>query len=107
MATTGSCLCRVASDFECLVVLGVDDGVLFDPADLVLLRLHLEKAAAVLKHFELLAVLHLGYAIGDRRHAVVQIHLPRRDVDHVVLFLVKAPASGSMSASKRQGHKEA
>ena len=48
---------------EAVVGLGVDHGVVFNPADLVLFRLDLEKAAPVLQHFERLAVDHLAHPI--------------------------------------------
>ena len=48
---------------EAVVGLGVDHGVFFNPADLVLFRLDLEKAPPVLQHFERLAVHHLAHPI--------------------------------------------
>ena len=49
----------------------VDDGALFNPSDLVLLGFDLEEAAAMLEHFEGLAVHHLGHAIGNGGDTVV------------------------------------
>ena len=57
--------------------LGVDYRPLLNPSDLVLLCLHLEKAAAMLQHLQRLAIGHLGHAVGDGGHAVMQVHLPR------------------------------
>ena len=80
---------------EGVVGLGVDDRAFFNPANLVLLCLHLEEAAAVFQHFKLLAVGDLGHAVGDGGHAVVQIGLPRGDVDGIVPLGAEAAAPGT------------
>ena len=106
VATTGSCLCRPASWANACIGLGVDHGPLFNPADLVLFGLHLEKAAAVLQHFQRLAVGHLGHAIGDGGHPVMQIHLARGDVDRLVMFTVKPlhpPATTEKTTRSKEG----
>ena len=74
---------------KCVVELAVDHRVFFDPPDLVLLRLYLEEAAAVFQHLERLPVGHLADAIRNRRHPIMQIHLPRRHVDRVMLLVMK------------------
>ena len=71
----------------------VNHGPLFNPADLVFFGLYLEEAAVVFEHFERLAVDHLGHAIGDGGYPVMEVHLTGGDVDHVVLLMVKPPAS--------------
>ena len=48
---------------QSLVSLGVDDGALFNPADLVFLRLHLQKATSVFENFERLPVHHFPDAV--------------------------------------------
>ena len=58
-----------------VVSFGVDHGAVFNPADLVFLRLDPEKTPAVLQHLERLPVDHLAYAIGDGRDAVMQVGL--------------------------------
>ena len=73
--------------------LGVNDGPVLNPADLVLLGLHLEEAPAVFENLELLAVDHLGHAIGDCRYPVAQVHLAHRDIHHLMLLVVKAVAA--------------
>jgi len=75
------------------VGLGVDYGMLFDPADLVLLGLDLEEAAGVVENFQLLTVDHLAYAIRNGGHPVMQIGLAHGDVDRIVLQLAKSRAS--------------
>jgi hypothetical protein len=87
--------------FKGLVLLLVDHSVLLDPADLVFLGSYPQKAAAVLKHLELLAVDHLAYAVGNGRDAVVDIHLPGGNPDGIVLFLVKMVASGGKAQSRK------
>ena len=78
---------------ESVVCLAVDDGAFFNPADLVLLGLYLDKAAAVFEDFKLLAVGDHGDALADGGHAVMQIHLPRGDVHAIVIFVLKALAA--------------
>jgi len=73
---------------------GIDYGVLFNPADLVLLSLDLEKAAAALEDFKLLAVRHLGHAIGDSGYPVMKVHLASRDVHRLMQLMVKPSATG-------------
>ena len=82
-----------------VVQVAVDDRMLFDPADLILLSLHLEEAAAALEHFERLPIGHFAHAIGDGGHAVVQVHLPRGDIHGVVLLMTNATA-----ACEKEGH---
>ncbi len=77
---------------ESVVRLAVDNGALFNPADFVLLGLYLDKAAAVFEDFKLLAVGHHGDAFADGGHAVMQIHLPRGDVNAVRILVLKALA---------------
>ena len=72
----------------------VNDGALFNPADLVLLGLDPEEAAAVFEDFERLAVDDLGDAVADGGDAVMQVHLPGRDVDGVVMLAAEAVAGG-------------
>ena len=79
--------------FKGLEGFAVDNRPLFNPADLLLLGSHLEEAAAVLEHFERLAVADLGHAIGNGGYAVVQIRLPRIDVDRVVALAAQTVAS--------------
>jgi hypothetical protein len=72
----------------------VDDCPVFNPTDLVLFGLDFEEPVATLEDYEPLAVHHFGDTIGDGGDAVVQVHLARGDVHGIVLFLVKARASG-------------
>jgi hypothetical protein len=67
----------------------VDDGALFNPSDLVLLGFDLEEAAAMLEHFEGLAVHHLGHAIGDGGYTVMDEDLARGDVNRLRLLTVE------------------
>jgi hypothetical protein len=69
---------------------GVDHRPLFNPADLVLGGLHLEKPPPVFQHFERLAVHHLAHAIRDGGHAVAQVHLAHAHIDRVVMLVAKA-----------------
>jgi len=78
---------------ERVVSLAVDDGALFNPSDLVLLSLNLEKPAAVLKDFKRLSVGHFGDAIGDGGYAVMKRHLARGDVDRLMHLMLKPVAS--------------
>ena len=48
----------------------------------------------MLQHFQRLAVGHLGHAIGDSGHAIMQVHLPRGDVNRVVMLLAETIAAG-------------
>ena len=73
----------------------VDHGSLFNPADLVLLGLYLQKAAAMLEYIEGLAVDHFGHAIGDSGHTVMQVHLPDGNVDGFVPLMLEARAPAS------------
>jgi hypothetical protein len=73
--------------------LGVNDGALFNPADFVLLGLDLEEAAAVLEHFQLLAVDHHAYTIGDGGYAVMKVRLADGDVDRLMQHMVETRAS--------------
>jgi hypothetical protein len=82
----------------------VDHGPLLDPADLVLLGLHVEEAAVALDHLERLAVDHLGHPIGDGGDAVVQVHLARAEVDLVVMLVAEAAAAGGKSNKAYQQH---
>jgi hypothetical protein len=75
------------------VCLGVDHRMLFNPADLVFLRSNFQESPSVLEHFELLAIHHLGHAIRNRGDAIVQIHLPRGNINRLVHFLVQTVAS--------------
>ena len=77
-----------------VVGLVVDHRALFNPADLVLFRLDLEKAPAMLQHFQRLPVDHLAHAVRNRRYAVVQIGLADRNVHHLMVFVPESPASG-------------
>jgi hypothetical protein len=75
--------------------LAIDHGSFFNPADLVLLGLYLQKAVAAPKHLERLAVHHLSYAIRDGGYPVMQVGLPDRNVDCFVPLMAetRAPAS--------------
>jgi hypothetical protein len=86
--------------------LAVDYGPLFNPADLVLLGLYLEKAMAVSEYLERLAVDHLGHPVRDGGHPVMQVHLPDRNVDSFVPFMAetRAPAGKRKKPqSEKQG----
>jgi len=76
-----------------LVLRRVDDGALFDPADLVLLGLHPQKAATVLEHFKGLPIDDFADAIGDGRDPIVEIHLSRRNVHHLVVRVIESFAA--------------
>jgi len=76
------------------VGLAVDNGALFNPAYLALFRLYLEEAAAAFENLERLPVHDLGHTFRNSGHAVVEVHLPRGDVDGVVVLRAKAAASG-------------
>ncbi len=90
-----------------VVQIAVDDRMLFDPADLIFLSLHLEEAAAVLEHLERLPIGHFAHAIGDRGHAVVQVHLPRGNIHRVVLLMTNTVAACEKEdCRKNQHHKE-
>ena len=52
--------------------------------------------------FERLAVDHLGHAVGDGSHAIMQVHLPRGDIDRVVMLLAEAVASGRKRENAQQ-----
>ncbi len=73
-----------------VIGLAVYDGALLNPAHFVLLRAHPEEAAAVFEHIELLAVDHLGHAIGNCGHAIMEVHLPGRDVNSLLLLILKS-----------------
>jgi hypothetical protein len=79
---------------ESVVVLGVDDGALFDPANFVSSGLYAEKPAAMLENFEGFAVCDHTNAIGDGGNAVVKVHLPCGDIDSLVLLVAQAIATG-------------
>ena len=90
-----------------VVRLLVDRGPLFNPADLVLVRLDLEKAPPVLQNLEGLAVHHLANAVRNRRHAVVEIDGPRRcDVHRLVVFMAKAGAAGEETETGQRRHRK-
>ena len=78
---------------ERVIQLAVDNGVFFNPTDLVFLRLDLEEAPAVFEHLERLPVFYFGDAIRDRRDTVVEIHLAGRNIDGVMLLLAQPAAS--------------
>ena len=82
--------------------LGVDNGALFNPADLVLLGSDLEEAPAAFEDFELLPVHHLGHAIGDGGYPVVEVHLAGGDVHRLVPLLVK-PGACAHERKKTEG----
>jgi hypothetical protein len=88
---------------EGVVGVGGEDGVLFDPADLVFLGFDAEEAAAVLEDFKLLAVDHLADAVGDGGDAVVEVHLPGGYVDGLVVLGMEALAAGSEQEQAEQG----
>lgn len=79
----------------------VDNCAFFNPADFVLLRLHLEKAAVVLEDFELLTVGDQPYALTYGSNAVMQVGLPGCDVNEVVLLALEALAPRNPDDSKQ------
>ncbi len=56
------------------------------------------------EHFKRLAVDHFGHAVGDGGHAIMQVHLPRGDVDRVVKLLAETVTAGRKreNAHKKQ-----
>src|SRR5487761_1983345 len=80
---------------EGIVRVAVDDRVFFDPANLVFLGFYLEETTAVLQHLKLLAIVDLGYAVGDSGYPVMQIHLARGNVDGFVLLMANARTAAS------------
>ncbi len=78
---------------EGLAGVGVDDGALLNPADLVLLGFDLEKTAVALEDLERLAVDDFSDALRDGGDAVVEIHVARSDVDGVVFWLAETAAT--------------
>ena len=78
---------------ERIVRLSIDDGTLLDPANFVLLGLDFQKATTMFQNFELLTVGHLSHSIGYGSHAILQIHLSRCNVNHLVLLVAETPAS--------------
>jgi len=93
-----------------VVGFGVDDGAVFNPADLVLLGPDLEEAAAVFQDIEGLAVGDLGHAIRDGGYSVLEVHLPGGDIDRLVQRRVepcaaadeREKAHGQISRERRQ-----
>ena len=85
-----------------VVGFGVDDGAVFNPADLVFLGSDLEEAAAVFEYIERLAVCDLGYAIGDGGYPVVEVHLAGGDIDRLVQLTVESRAPAD-EREKTQG----
>jgi hypothetical protein len=83
---------------EQIVDLAVDDRVLFQPADLVLLCLDLQEAAAVIHDLQPVAIGDFAYAIGDGGDTIMKIRLTRGDVDRFVMLRVEAAAA----ADKRE-----
>ena len=84
------------------ISISVDDGPLFNPAHLVLFGSHLEKAPAMIEHFQRLAVGHLGHAIGDGGYPVMEIHLAGGDVHRLVLLMAEAVASTGQRHNEQQ-----
>ena len=83
---------------KAVVELFVDDGMFFNPANLIFRGADFDVAASVLNHLKRLAVQYFGHTIRDRRDAVMQIRLPRRNVHLVRLRLgvkVKPPAAAN------------
>ena len=98
IAENGGCyygvlLVRVRKLGKRLIALGVDYGPLFNPADLVFLRLDLQKPPAVFQHFKLLPIHDLRHAIGDGSYAVVEVNLARGYINRIVLLLVESCAA--------------
>ncbi len=86
----------------------VDDRVVFDPAHLALRRAHFGEALAMLHHFQRFPVGHQSNAVRDSRHPVMQIDLPRRNINIRVLFMAEsraAPEGSSKIGSSMAGSK--
>jgi hypothetical protein len=72
--------------------LGVNHRPLFNPADLVLFGPHPEKAAILFQHFQSLAVAYLGHVVRDGGYPVMQVHLPRRNINRIMPFVAEVAA---------------
>jgi len=89
------------------VSLVVDDGALFNPANLVLPGFYFEEAVPVLEDFERLTIHDLGHAIGNGGYAVMDVHLACGDVNGVVRFMVKTLAPARQCKQPEQEQRKA
>ncbi len=90
---------------ESVVSVAIDDGTLFNPADLVLVCLHLEKSPVALQNLKRLSIHDFGHTLRNCRYPVVEIHLPRRNVDGFIFLVAKVAASRGKS-QKTQGKRQ-
>ncbi len=79
---------------EPVVGLAINHGPLFNPADLALVCLDLQEPPPMLQHLERLPIRHLGNTFRDRGYAIVQIHLPRRNINRLIIFVMESVAPG-------------
>ena len=84
------------------IELVVDDGVIFQPANLAFWRAHFDEAFAAFDNFERLAVCHQRRAVGNCSHAVVKIDLTRGHVYEFVLFMMEARAASEKRRRQQQ-----
>jgi hypothetical protein len=68
---------------------GVDDCVFFNPPDLILCGLDLEKTAASSYDLKLLPVGDKSHAAGDGGNAVVKVGLAGADVNRIVRLMTE------------------
>ena len=76
-----------------VVGLGVDHRTFFNPACLVLFCLDAQKSATVLQHFQRLPVDNQPHAVRYGRYAVMQIHLPCRNIHRLMFLVMQSRAS--------------
>ena len=80
---------------ELVVGFLVNNCAVGNPSHHALVGLHMDKAPGALHHFQPLAIVHLGHAVGDRGNPVAQKHLPRPYVDILMLLQAQMRAAGN------------
>ena len=77
---------------ESVIGFRVNDGALFDPANLVFVGLDPQEPASVFQHLKRLPVDDLSHTVGYGRNAVVKIHLSGGNVDSLMPLMVQPVA---------------
>jgi len=98
----GVFLVAVVKGFEPGDDIGIDDGVLFDPADLALGGFDFEESTAVVEDLEPVAILDGRYAVGDGGHAVPEEGLLEEDIDDFGLLLAMEAAATAAGQEHQQ-----